>query len=127
MFGLYKLTVSPLTESPFLDLFYLCQAHPMLSLLIKNLDIGGLLLRQHFSADCPLALTLEPGGNPGILISKWKRRNGENRRKAAPSRPNMTKRWKEHSEVIKKLYRNENKPLHEVQRIMEQQYNFKAS
>ncbi|KAM7207441.1 Clr5 domain containing protein [Naviculisporaceae sp. PSN 640] len=39
----------------------------------------------------------------------------------------MTKPWKEYEKIITGLYKQQSKPLHEVQRIMEEQYNFKAS
>lgn len=39
----------------------------------------------------------------------------------------MTKKWDEHKAVIVSLYLEQSKPLHEVQRIMEEEHNFKAS
>ena len=39
----------------------------------------------------------------------------------------MTKSWDEHREVIIAQYKEYNKPLHEVQRFMEDQHKFKAS
>lgn len=39
----------------------------------------------------------------------------------------MTKAWKEHKDVIARLYIKENRTLDEVREIMQQDYNFKAS
>ncbi|KXH59401.1 hypothetical protein CSAL01_04383, partial [Colletotrichum salicis] len=39
----------------------------------------------------------------------------------------MTKAWKEHRDVIARLYIKENRTLDEVREIMQQDYNFKAS
>ncbi|KAM7191599.1 Clr5 domain containing protein [Rhypophila sp. PSN 637] len=39
----------------------------------------------------------------------------------------MTKQWNEYREVIIGQYKHQNRPLHEVQRIMEEKYKFKAS
>jgi len=39
----------------------------------------------------------------------------------------MTKAWSAYREIIIDQYKNKNMPLHEVQRIMEEKYNFKAS
>ncbi|KAK3941664.1 Clr5 domain-containing protein [Diplogelasinospora grovesii] len=39
----------------------------------------------------------------------------------------MTKQWNDYRDVIVGLYKMESKPLHEVRRIMEDEYNFKAS
>ncbi|KAL2881899.1 hypothetical protein SGCOL_002635 [Colletotrichum sp. CLE4] len=39
----------------------------------------------------------------------------------------MTKAWKEHRDVIARLYIKENRTLDEVREIMQQKYNFKAS
>ncbi|KAK1771799.1 Clr5 domain-containing protein [Phialemonium atrogriseum] len=39
----------------------------------------------------------------------------------------MTKKWDEHMAIIMRLYKEQNIPLHEVQTIMEQKHNFKAS
>jgi len=39
----------------------------------------------------------------------------------------MTKAWDDHKEVIIGEYKDNNKPLHEVQRIMEERFRFKAS
>ncbi|KAK1832367.1 Clr5 domain-containing protein [Podospora conica] len=39
----------------------------------------------------------------------------------------MTKSWEEHKEVIIEQYKEHNKPLHEVQRFMEDRHGFKAS
>lgn len=39
----------------------------------------------------------------------------------------MTKQWADFEAIITGLYKHQNKPLREVQRIMEEQYNFKAS
>ncbi|KAK0707564.1 Clr5 domain-containing protein [Lasiosphaeris hirsuta] len=39
----------------------------------------------------------------------------------------MTKAWDDHREVIIGLYKEQNRPLHEVQRIMEERHNFRAS
>ncbi|TLD06737.1 uncharacterized protein PgNI_08195 [Pyricularia grisea] len=39
----------------------------------------------------------------------------------------MTKKWEKHRHRIKRLYIDDNKPLHEVQSIMREQQNFRAS
>lgn len=39
----------------------------------------------------------------------------------------MTKSWEEHKETIITQYKENNKPLHEVQRFMEDRHGFKAS
>lgn len=39
----------------------------------------------------------------------------------------MTKQWEKYREVIIAEYKGQNKPLHEVQRIMRERYGFKAS
>lgn len=39
----------------------------------------------------------------------------------------MTKKWDENKATIVSLYREQNKPLHEVQTLMEKEYGFKAS
>ena len=39
----------------------------------------------------------------------------------------MTKQWNDYREVIIGQYKHQNKPLHEVRRIMEEKYKFKAS
>lgn len=39
----------------------------------------------------------------------------------------MTKAWDDHKDAIIDQYKDHNKPLHEVQRIMEERYRFKAS
>ncbi|KAK3349424.1 Clr5 domain-containing protein [Lasiosphaeria hispida] len=39
----------------------------------------------------------------------------------------MTKAWDDHREVIIGLYKEQNRPLHEVQRIMEEKHGFRAS
>jgi hypothetical protein len=39
----------------------------------------------------------------------------------------MTKAWEDYRDAIIGEYKNHNKPLHEVQRIMEEKYRFKAS
>jgi hypothetical protein len=44
-----------------------------------------------------------------------------------PSNRTMTKSWEEHKETIIFQYKEHNKPLHEVQRFMEDRHGFKAS
>jgi hypothetical protein len=39
----------------------------------------------------------------------------------------MTKRWDEHRATIISLYKEQHKPLHEVKRLMAEQYGFVAS
>ncbi|EAQ85164.1 predicted protein [Chaetomium globosum CBS 148.51] len=39
----------------------------------------------------------------------------------------MTKQWDKYREVITAEYKDQNKPLHEVQRFMAQKYGFRAS
>lgn len=39
----------------------------------------------------------------------------------------MTKPWEQYREIIIAEYRDNRKPLHEVKKLMEQQYRFKAS
>jgi hypothetical protein len=39
----------------------------------------------------------------------------------------MTKKWDDHKAIIVSLYREQNKPLHEVQMIMKRDYGFNAS
>lgn len=39
----------------------------------------------------------------------------------------MTKQWDKYREVIIAEYKDQNKPLHEVQRVMMQKYGFRAS
>ncbi|KAK0709778.1 Clr5 domain-containing protein [Lasiosphaeria miniovina] len=39
----------------------------------------------------------------------------------------MTKPWDEHRETIVRQYKEQKKPLHEVQRFMEEKHRFKAS
>jgi len=39
----------------------------------------------------------------------------------------MTKPWDDHREIIIKHYKEYNKPLQEVQRIMKDRYRFNAS
>lgn len=39
----------------------------------------------------------------------------------------MTKQWEKFRDIIIAEYKGQNKPLHEVQRIMIEQYGFKAS
>ncbi|KAK0629144.1 Clr5 domain-containing protein [Bombardia bombarda] len=39
----------------------------------------------------------------------------------------MTKSWEDHRETIVGEYKEQNKPLHEVKKIMEEKYSFKAS
>lgn len=41
--------------------------------------------------------------------------------------PETAEEWNEHRDLITKLYRDMNLPLREVQRIMEEDYNFKAT
>lgn len=39
----------------------------------------------------------------------------------------MTKPWDKYREIIIAEYKEQNRPLHEVQRIMKERYGFKAS
>jgi hypothetical protein len=39
----------------------------------------------------------------------------------------MTKPWDKYREIIVAEYKEQNRPLHEVQRIMRERYGFKAS
>jgi hypothetical protein len=39
----------------------------------------------------------------------------------------MTKQWDKYREAIIAEYKGQNKPLHEVQRVMMQKYGFRAS
>jgi hypothetical protein len=39
----------------------------------------------------------------------------------------MTKQWEKYREIIIAEYKGQNKPLHEVQRVMKQRYGFRAS
>ena len=39
----------------------------------------------------------------------------------------MTKQWKQYRDIIIREYIDENKPLHEVQQVMERIHGFKAS
>lgn len=39
----------------------------------------------------------------------------------------MTKRWDQHRAIIVSFYKQHNKPLHEVKRLMAEQYGFVAS
>ncbi|KAK3381397.1 Clr5 domain-containing protein [Podospora didyma] len=39
----------------------------------------------------------------------------------------MTKTWDDNRKTIIRIYKDENKPLHEVRRIMEEEHQFKAS
>ncbi|KAK3342903.1 Clr5 domain-containing protein [Neurospora tetraspora] len=39
----------------------------------------------------------------------------------------MTKQWEDHRHIIIREYRDNNKPLHEVKKFMEERYRFKAS
>jgi hypothetical protein len=39
----------------------------------------------------------------------------------------MTKQWDKYREIIIAEYKDHNKPLHEVQRVMLQRYGFRAS
>lgn len=39
----------------------------------------------------------------------------------------MTKKWDDHRDIILSLYREQNKPLHEVRDIMIKEYGFTAS
>ncbi|OIW25194.1 hypothetical protein CONLIGDRAFT_84464 [Coniochaeta ligniaria NRRL 30616] len=39
----------------------------------------------------------------------------------------MTKKWEEHKATIISFYKEQHKPLHEVKRLMEEQYGFEAS
>ncbi|KAK3402064.1 Clr5 domain-containing protein [Sordaria brevicollis] len=39
----------------------------------------------------------------------------------------MTKQWEDHRHIIIREYKDNNKPLHEVKKFMEERYRFKAS
>lgn len=39
----------------------------------------------------------------------------------------MTKKWDKHRDVIVRLYKEQNLPLHEVRKILEDKHQFKAS
>ncbi|EGS19902.1 uncharacterized protein CTHT_0043950 [Thermochaetoides thermophila DSM 1495] len=52
---------------------------------------------------------------------------GANSTTSNASSTTMTKQWDEYRHIILSLYKEQNKPLHEVQRFMEEEHGFKAS
>jgi hypothetical protein len=46
---------------------------------------------------------------------------------ACPAWHAMTKQWEKYRDIIIAEYKSQNKPLHEVQRVMKERYGFRAS